>query len=276
MSICDLFSKSGVMKMKKNRTVIFCFSGSGNCLDISKTIARVLGNTDIVMLRSKPVVTDVYYAKTVGFVFPCYAGGLPDRMEEYVKMLRVNPSSYKFGIVSFQNHSGFGLCQIHDIFELDYWQEISGIDSTVRLTSGKLPGFRKKEEKSNARMLEEAAHAAERIKARTRLEGHPHFHVYGYLESKLWWSYAEKARKKHDVNSKCDGCGICVDVCPQRCISIKNGIAVIGDGCTLCASCLQFCPKGAIDMGLVYERWVSRHNPNVTIDEMNSQVLHFD
>ena len=61
--------------MSKN--VIFCYSGSGNCLDIAKNIAKRLGDTDIVMMRAEPEVKDVRGAKRVGFVFPCYAGGLP-------------------------------------------------------------------------------------------------------------------------------------------------------------------------------------------------------
>ena len=66
--------------MSKN--VIYCYSGSGNCLDIAKNIAKKLGDTDIVMMRSAPALTDVREAERVGFVFPCYAGGLPGRVEE--------------------------------------------------------------------------------------------------------------------------------------------------------------------------------------------------
>ena len=46
--------------MSKN--VIFCYSGSGNCLDIAKNIAKKLGDTDIVLMRSAPAVTDVQEA----------------------------------------------------------------------------------------------------------------------------------------------------------------------------------------------------------------------
>ena len=43
--------------MSKN--VIFCYSGTGNCLDMAKNIARELGDTDIIMMRKAPVKTDV-------------------------------------------------------------------------------------------------------------------------------------------------------------------------------------------------------------------------
>ena len=73
--------------MSKN--VIFCYSDSFNCLDIAKNIAKRLGDTDIVMMRAEPEVKDVRGAKRVGFVFPCYAGGLPGDVEKFVSTLRV-------------------------------------------------------------------------------------------------------------------------------------------------------------------------------------------
>ena len=50
-----------------SENVIFCYSGTGNCLDMAKTIARELGDTDIILMRKEPAVTDVRDAKRVGF-----------------------------------------------------------------------------------------------------------------------------------------------------------------------------------------------------------------
>ena len=55
--------------MSKN--VIFCYSGSGNCLDFAKNVAKGLGDTDIIMMRKAPVKTDVRDAERVGFIVPC-------------------------------------------------------------------------------------------------------------------------------------------------------------------------------------------------------------
>ena len=35
-----------------SENVIFCYSGTGNCLDMAKTIARELGDTDIIIGRA--------------------------------------------------------------------------------------------------------------------------------------------------------------------------------------------------------------------------------
>ena len=70
-----------------SENVIFCYSGTGNCLDMAKTIARELGDTDIILMRREPAVTDVRDARRVGFVFPCYGGGLPGGVEEIGKVI---------------------------------------------------------------------------------------------------------------------------------------------------------------------------------------------
>ena len=77
--------------MSKN--VIFCYSGSGNCLDIAKNIAKCLTDTDIVMMRSEPEIKDVRGAKRVGVVVPCSAGGLPGDGEKFVSAWQVDPES---------------------------------------------------------------------------------------------------------------------------------------------------------------------------------------
>ena len=47
--------------------------------------------------------------------------------------------------------------------------------------------------------------------------------------------------------NKCVGCGVCIDVCPVKAISIKNGKAVIDQNkCIHCGKCLTICPQGAI------------------------------
>ena len=48
-------------------------------------------------------------------------------------------------------------------------------------------------------------------------------------------------------SSKCNGCGMCVDTCPQRAITIYNDLAVIDQRqCTQCGTCTEICPVGAI------------------------------
>ncbi len=44
----------------------------------------------------------------------------------------------------------------------------------------------------------------------------------------------------------CIGCGICEQQCPFGAIEVVDGIAVVGDSCTLCGACVEECEVGAL------------------------------
>lgn len=50
----------------------------------------------------------------------------------------------------------------------------------------------------------------------------------------------------------CTGCGLCVEVCPHRLLSVKKGKAVISDessqGCMECGHCVAICPLEAVSV----------------------------
>ena len=46
---------------------------------------------------------------------------------------------------------------------------------------------------------------------------------------------------------RCDGCGDCMEVCPEGAIQLVGGLAQINSElCTGCEACVQACPNGAI------------------------------
>ncbi len=48
--------------------------------------------------------------------------------------------------------------------------------------------------------------------------------------------------------TKCSGCECCVGVCPVEAITMKDGVAVVGDGCIDCGACVGECPSEAITL----------------------------
>lgn len=76
------------------RNGIFCCSGTGNCLDPARNIARGLGDAEIIMMRQEPAVTDVRKAERVGLVLPCQGGGAPEDVLKHAAMIRVSPAAY--------------------------------------------------------------------------------------------------------------------------------------------------------------------------------------
>jgi len=47
-------------------------------------------------------------------------------------------------------------------------------------------------------------------------------------------------------NTKCTGCGGCIDLCSEIAISMINDVVTINDElCTECGTCLKVCPMKA-------------------------------
>lgn len=260
--------------MSKN--VIFCFSGSGNCLDIAKSIAARLGDTDIVMMRAEPAVKDVRAAKRVGFVFPCHGGGLPGDVERFVSELQVSESAYTFGVCSYAGYLGTGLYKLDKLVHLDYWTGISHQCSCIWLMPHTLmlPPLSPKQAQARAAKL--AQHAADEILSARRSDKRPPNNPLNAAEAELWPKLMGKKAAKMRVSAACVGCGQCASLCPRGNIRLENGKAVIGESCIQCLSCVQFCPKQAISFGGASEKRERYHNPNVTAAELAEKVIHID
>ena len=259
-----------------SQNVIYCFSGSGNCLDIAKNIARVLGDTDIVMMRRAPAIRDVRFCERVGFVFPCYAGGLPGDVEEFVRTLSVKPNPYTFGVVCYAGYPGVGLAKLHGIVPLDYWAGISHQSACIWLMPHTLMIPPLTPEKAQKRSEELAAQIGADVKAFVKKDKAPSAPLPNRLEASVWPKLAPKKAAAFSVTGRCIGCGQCARLCPKGNIRMVGSRPSFGTDCIQCLSCLQFCPQEAIHLGgrtLTRERW---HNPNVTAEELNEKIIHID
>lgn len=260
--------------MSKN--VIFCYSGSGNCLDIAKNIASYLTDTDVIMMRSAPVKTDVTDAKRVGFVFPCYAGGLPGDVEKFVSQIKLAPDAYTFGVCSYAGYPGVGLSLIHRLVHLDYWAHISHHCSCIWLLPHRLMLPPMSVEKAQARSKKLCRKIAYDILDGRRKDKAPSANPLNALEAKAWPRLKDLKAAKMTVSDACVGCGQCARLCPRGNIRIEKGRAGFGASCIGCLSCLQYCPQHAISMGGATLTREHYHNPNVTADMLCQTLIHID
>lgn len=260
--------------MSKN--VIFCYSGTGNCLDMAKNIAKELGDTDIIMMRKTPVKTDVSDAERVGFIVPCYGGGLPGDVEKYLDSIKVAPGAYIFGVGQYAGYLGCGLHKIDERFRLNYWCGVSHQCSAIWLFPHQLmlppvtPGMAQKRSERKAKKIAAAVLAGENSK-----KAPPKMRLNA-LESKVWPKLAKAKAKKFDVTESCVSCGQCVRLCPRGNIQLVGGKPQFGTDCIQCLGCLQYCPKEAITLTEKTVRREHYHNPNVTVDELTQDIIHFD
>ena len=256
--------------------IIYCYSGAGHCLNMAKSIAKMLGDTDIVMMRSFPAITDARGAKRVGFIFSCMAGGLPGDMEEYVKAIQISPDAYTFAVEQYAGYLGCGLHKIDEIVHLDYWDGISNHSTAIWLMPHVLTFPPTTAKAAQERIDRKAAEVGAAVRLGRRSEKRPPKEAAFALMSKgLGKTHASRA-KEFAANADCIGCGTCEKICPRGNIRLQNGKPVFGTNCIGCLSCVQYCPKAAINIGKITEKRERFPNPNVKPLELTEKVIHVD
>ncbi len=257
-----------------SENVIYCYSGTGNCLDMAKKIARGMGGADIVLMRKAPAVTDATAYKRMGFVVPCYGGGLPGGVEDYVKSIRIAPDAYKFGVIQFAGYMGSGLHKIDKIVGLDYWNTLPMQSSAIWLMPHWLC-FPPKTVKMALKGLDKkAGKIAADVKAQVKSKKAPPKRVICAIESAGFPTVNKLLNKSMHVSDACIGCGTCAKLCPKGNIEIRGGKAHVGKNCIACMTCVQYCPKEAINVGKITRNRERYQNPNVRQDELTEQIIH--
>lgn len=259
-----------------SENIIYCYSGAGHCLDMAKSIARKLGDTDIVMMRRFPAKTDATEAKRVGFIFSCMAGGLPGDVEDYVRAVQIAPDAYRFAVEQFAGYLGCGLHKLDEIVHLDYWTGISNHSTAIWLMPHNLTFPPTTPETAQARIDKKAAEVAALVLAGRRSEKRPpKAAVFELMSKGLSQTHADRV-KTFAANDTCIGCGTCVQVCPRGNIQLVGNKPEFGSNCIGCLSCVQLCPKQALNIGKITEKRERFPNPRVTPAELTKEIIHID
>ena len=259
-----------------SENIIYFFSGSGNCLNMAKAIAKSLGDTDIVSLRHFPEITDATAYKKVGFVVPCYGGGLPLGVEDHIKAIKLSPSAYKFAVIQYAGYRGCGLRKIDDIVRLNYWTGLSNHCSAIWLMPHYLTIPPTTLSAAQLRSDKKAEEIAAKVKVNYECSGRPPKNRLFALESAGFADINKFINSKMNVNDKCVGCGQCAKLCPKGNIEIKDGKAVIGTDCIGCMACIEYCPNEAINVGGITVKRARFHNANVSAQDLMESIIHID
>ncbi len=259
-----------------SENIIYCYSGAGHCLSMAKSIAKALGDTDIVMMRSFPAKIDAREAKRVGFIFSCMAGGLPGDVDSYIRAIQIAPDAYRFAVEQYAGYLGCGLRKIDDIVRLDYWTGISNHSTAIWLMPHKLTFPPTSPETAQARIDKKAEEVAKAVLSGKRSEKRPPKEPVFELMSKGLAKTNGKRIKTFAANDNCVACGTCIKVCPRNNIQLLNNKPVFGSNCIGCLGCVQLCPKSAINIGTITEKRERFPNKNITVKELTEKIIHID
>lgn len=241
------------------RAVIYCFSGTGNTLLASETLAAKLNGqgieTDLFMLRK-----DQYLPSPTGYdrmiiAYPVHAFNAPEPILKFLKrlpweqrqmpvyLLTISGEPLKMnraaGIVPKRilQKKGYSLRgEMHYVMPYNIiFRHSEGMASRMKLDMER--GICKD--------------AKEIFLGKGHLNRVPiFFRVWAFLLRIEHPAMRAIGRTFH-VSKDCIGCGICEKSCPQGNIAIKDGKPKFGGKCVGCMSCAFRCPKDAVRISIL-------------------------
>lgn len=232
---------------------IYYFTGSGNSLAIAGRIAEKLKNCELTRISSRIDFSAPIEAETLGFVFPVYAWGMPVLFKEFVQKLKIKKADYIFVITNYAGSCGNALGAFHKIF-LRKKIKIAAFGELLMPSNYVMMGNASSEHQAR-NILQKAEPVIDELAEKiSRKDTIPKNKVNGSgrmlsaLVYPLFTANIRKSDKSFFSTEKCNGCGICAQVCPVKNIKLnENKLPVWQHHCEQCHACIHWCPQKAIE-----------------------------
>lgn len=258
--------------------IIFYFSGTGNGLALSKSLAYGLKDTAVVPIKE----IDRYHLKQyerIGFVFPVYYIHAPRFVIEKLEGVTFYEGQHIFLLATFSGSWGYAMRDVCSAIaksnqNLLNKDKVSIQEFCVRMPGsyileyGALPiSYQKyllnksaKETKAITAAIQDnqltrqiAPNVIARIYQRKGMEKPKEFHQLGM---------------QFHVDENCIACGLCAKVCPANNIVLRRGRVEWCENCQQCMACVQWCPNNAIKHPLLKAGRKRYTNPKINIGEI--------
>ena len=256
--------------------IIYCFSGTGNCMHVSKEIARTLGNTRIIHMRNNASKVPSIGAKVIGFVFPVYHLSLPEQAKKFINQVSIDPEAYIFGItvcggIDFNTLSDFEELIHKKGGTVSYTNKITTVASYVAAYEP-FP----KPEKILPKADEKLKIICKQLKEQKHTRPVKHNCFLGAIRQMVQPRFVNELPTKDKgfvVSEACVSCGLCEKICIAKNIELINGKPSFKHQCAQCMGCIAYCPKGAINYKDKTQKRNKYHNPNVSSEDMIKDFL---
>ncbi len=257
---------------------IYYYTGTGNSLWVARALGEEIGGehgeetslVSMTQLRHGPVQAS---SICVGLVFPVHVWGVPTAVLDFLSRLEVDPSAYLFAVAVNAGQVSRTLIQLQSICAAKGLELKSGC--SLAMPSNYIPWGGPGTEARKQLLYRQAV---ERLKAFASLvrERKAHPVDRGPLWQRLVFSTIYKLTlgqiprmdKNFWVDDKCNGCGLCVQVCPASNIAMEQGKPTWSHHCQQCLSCIQWCPKQAMQYGSKTPRYPRYHHPEVSVTDI--------
>ena len=253
--VSSVIASSGMFSLasceaKRNKRIIFYFTGTGNCL----YIARQLAGENAELLSIPQMVKRGKYdfeADEIGLVYPIYGHMPPYMVRQFIQKAKLS-AKYKFAVLTY----GARKCDSVEIWDRISRKAGNAFDyiGTIVMVDNWLPNFDMNEQIKIDKHIPEnlqkimadinqQKHWHEPVTEEERLQ-HQGFMQRSGLDPEV--GFLMKSEKCFTVTDACIDCGICTYVCPRGNYELTSrGVKTSGD-CEFCFACIQNCPQKAI------------------------------
>jgi len=255
------------------KTTIFYFSGTGNSLWIARSLARELGNTEIVSMVGWDETQHIIESQIIGMVFPVHIWGVPKLVLEFLDKLLAKNAEYIFAVANNGGQVSNSLVQLNKAMK-SKGLFLSGGWSVV-MPSNYIPwGGPGSSEKQNGLFaaartkITNIVHEVNR-RVEMKVEKGPVWQrvVFTGLY-KISYPHIPKMDGKFWVDERCTQCGLCMQLCPSNNIKIYDGKLIWLNHCEQCLACIQWCPQEALQYGKKTPAYSRYHHPEVRLEDL--------
>jgi len=252
-------------------TKIYYFSGTGNSLWSARKIAEIIGGecgfVNIGAEARKDEVT--IEADAVILVFPSYAYGLPLIVNRFIKKA-VFKTPYIAAFVTYGTSPGGTLAEAGRILKRKkykggvFFGRIPAMENYIAIFGPP----KEKTLRKRLAMQRETTDQGARAVIERRTNKINTFRPLSAFVSFLFSFGAKVFYKTYKVVDGCNGCGICVEVCPVSCITMVNNRPLFSGKCEHCNGCLNWCPQKAVHFGRLKSDTPRYHHPEISVDDL--------
>lgn len=246
--------------------MVFFFTATGNSLYAARKFSSEPISIPQVMRGNERHFSD----DSIGIVFPDYSAEPPKMVKDFLKECTFD-TPYLYMIITY-GHEISDAPEFTARLASEEWGLKVDYIAPVLMVDNFLPVFDIAEEMALEKPYEEQLETA-----RQDVQNRKRWVPEATEEGRELHRRVAKAQKAAGIlplsplkiEKSCNGCGLCVKVCPAGNITMENGRPKHGKNCEFCLACANLCPQKAVRPRMADKNPEARYrNPQIGINEI--------